>query len=78
MPIDRQPDGATNRAAAARSQPGDDSGSGTRPPAGGAGRPAFTDERCDEIRRRVIAGTYSSRAVVDEVARRMLASGDLR
>ena len=37
----------------------------------------LTAERATEIRQRVLDGAYNSLAVVDEVARRILGSGDL-
>jgi hypothetical protein len=40
-------------------------------------RARLTAERVMQIRRRVAARAYDSPAVVDEVARRLLASGDL-
>ena len=42
-----------------------------------AGRAELTPERVGEIRRRVLERAYDSLGVVDEVARRLLASGDL-
>ena len=41
------------------------------------GRAELTPERVAEIRRRVLERAYDSLGVVDEVARRLLASGDL-
>lgn len=38
---------------------------------------ALTPERHAEIRRRVLNGAYNGSGVIDEVARRLLASGDL-
>ena len=38
---------------------------------------ALTPERSAQIRQRVLDGAYNSLAVVDEVARRVLGSGDL-
>jgi hypothetical protein len=37
----------------------------------------LTAERHAEIRRRVLNGAYNGSGVIDEVARRLLASGDL-
>src|SRR5919202_487343 len=41
------------------------------------GRAELTPERVAEIRRRVLERAYDALGVVDEVARRLLASGDL-
>ncbi|HET7275514.1 MAG TPA: flagellar biosynthesis anti-sigma factor FlgM [Longimicrobiaceae bacterium] len=38
---------------------------------------ALTGERVAEIRQRVLTGAYDSTAIVEEVARRMLSSGDI-
>lgn len=38
----------------------------------------LTPERTAQIRQRVLDGAYNSLAVVDEVARRILGSGDLK
>jgi hypothetical protein len=40
--------------------------------------PELTPERIDEIRQRILDGTYLSLAAAEEVARRILESGDLR
>lgn len=37
----------------------------------------LTPERISEIRERILAGAYNSLEVVDQVARKMLASGDV-
>lgn len=39
--------------------------------------PGLTPERTAEVRQRILDGAYNSIAVVDEVARRILGSGDL-
>ncbi len=49
---------------------------------GGAGESAaaggeMSAERVNELRQRVLSGAYDSLAVVDQVARRMLQSGDI-
>lgn len=41
------------------------------------GRPALPPERIAEIRQRILEGAYESLDAVEEVARRVLASGDL-
>ena len=38
---------------------------------------ALSDEEIDEYRRRVASGTYNTREVADEVARRMMRRGDI-
>ena len=38
---------------------------------------ALTPERISEIRERIISGAYNSLEIVDQVARKMLASGDV-
>jgi anti-sigma28 factor (negative regulator of flagellin synthesis) len=42
-----------------------------------AGAGGLTAERVTEIRQRILAGAYDSTAVIDTVARRMLARGDI-
>lgn len=44
---------------------------------GTGGGAALSTDRAAQIRQRVLDGAYNSLAVVDEVARRILASGDL-
>jgi anti-sigma28 factor (negative regulator of flagellin synthesis) len=39
--------------------------------------PSLTQERIQEVRQRIAAGTYDAPAVADAVARGILASGDL-
>ncbi|HEX2187920.1 MAG TPA: hypothetical protein VHG51_03430 [Longimicrobiaceae bacterium] len=48
-----------------------------RPPAERGGKPGPRPERVAEVRRRIREGFYDSAAVLDEVARRMLARGDV-
>lgn len=45
--------------------------------ASSAARAELTPERVAEIRQRILEGAYDSVHVVDQLARRMLASGDL-
>ena len=42
-----------------------------------ATRGELTPERISEIRERILSGAYNSLEVVDQVARKMLASGDI-
>ena len=42
----------------------------------GAGAP-LTAERVDELRKKVLEGAYNQAQVVDQVAKRLLASGDV-
>lgn len=49
-------------------------GGNVHPPRRGS---AMTPERHEEIRRLVLAGAYNASGVIDGVARRLLASGDL-
>jgi hypothetical protein len=42
-----------------------------------AARPPLTRERIDAIRQRILTGAYDSAGVVEQVARRIIGSGDL-
>ncbi len=42
-----------------------------------AARPGLSAERTAEIRKKILEGAYDSVGIVDEVARRILRSGDL-
>ncbi len=80
MQIDPRSDRTIRRTAAKAARPtngGETFGSGGRSPDDRKGSGALSAARTEEIRRRMSAGVYDTRAVVDELARRMLASGDL-
>jgi hypothetical protein len=71
--------GQTNGAAAQR---GDkvqisDAGRALAAQANGGARETLTPERIAEVRERILSGAYNSLEVVDQVARKMLASGDI-
>ena len=46
-------------------------------PSGGGDAPVCRDVRLADVRRRLREGAYDTRAAVEQVARRILASGDL-
>lgn len=50
---------------------------GTARAAGHGGEPELRPERVAEVRRRIREGAYDSAGVLEEVARRMLARGDV-
>lgn len=77
----RQEDVA-GQAAGANAQRGDkvqisDAGRALAAQANGGTRETLTPERISEVRERILSGAYNSLEVVDQVARKMLASGDI-
>lgn len=79
MSIDGPSDHNARRAAGKGAPGADDPGSRGRSSSAESGRSrAMTDGRVAEIRKFMRAGGYNSLKVVDVVARRMLASGDLK
>lgn len=75
MQFDRHSDGGW-RAAGSGDRRDAPTGNGARRPASAPARP-LTSERAAEIRDRVLAGVYNGHSMAEEVARRILASGDL-
>jgi negative regulator of flagellin synthesis FlgM len=54
-----------------------DAGRALAAQANGGAREALSPERVAEVRERILSGAYNSLDVVDQVARKMLASGDI-
>jgi negative regulator of flagellin synthesis FlgM len=54
-----------------------DAGRALAAQANGDARGTLTPERIAEVRERILSGAYNSLEVVDQVARKMLASGDI-
>lgn len=54
-----------------------DAGRALAAQANGGARETLTPERIAEVRERILSGAYNSLEVVDQVARKMLSSGDI-
>ena len=54
-----------------------DAGRALAAQAAGGAQGALTPERVAEVRERILSGAYNSLEVVEQVARKMLASGDI-
>ena len=78
--LNREKQNATSSAGAAQREDKvqiSDAGRALAAQAAGGTQSELTPERIAQVRERILSGAYNSLEVVDQVARKMLASGDI-